>query len=151
MYQRILLPTDGSEDADRAVEHAIALARQFDAALDVLHVTDTTTLPLDVRSEAIVRAIEDEGRSAVEEVTERASRRGVDSVTGRVRDGSPARTIVDYADENDCDLVVMGTHGRTGIDRYLLGSTTERVLGLAAVPVVVVPPVRGETHERTEE
>ena len=144
MYQRILLPTDGSEVADHAVDHAVALALQFDASLDVLHVTDVSALPLDAHAESLVRAIEEEGREAVEEITERASRRGVGSVTGAVREGSPHRAIIDYAEENDCDVVVMGTHGRTGLDRYLLGSVTERVTRLADVPVLVVPSGRGE-------
>ena len=139
MYERILLPTDGSEGTEHAVDHAIALAKQFGAALDVLHVTDAPVLPLDAHSQALLDAIEEEGRSAVEEIVERASRRGVGTVAGVVREGEPYRTILDYVDEEDVDLVVMGTHGRTGLDRYLLGSVTERVARLSDVPVVIVP------------
>jgi nucleotide-binding universal stress UspA family protein len=139
MYDRILLPTDGSSGTEAAAEQAFELARRFDSYLDVLHVVDTSVLPLDSHSQTIFQELEAEGLESVESLTDRAREFGVDDVTGTVLRGDPDQVIVDYASNNDADLVVMGTHGRTGLDRVLLGSVTERVLRLSPVPVLTVP------------
>ena len=138
MYRRILLPTDGSPQADEAAEHAIDLAARYDATLHVLFVVDTAALPLDVHSEGLFERIEEEGRLSMDEILTRAHERGVDPVVTDVVRGSPAAEIIDYVPANDVDLIVMGTHGRHGVDRYILGSVTERVVREAAVPVLTV-------------
>ena len=139
MYDRVLLPTDGSPGTEAAAEQALAVARRFGAQLDVLHVVDTSVLPLDSHSQAAFQELESEGRRSVESLTDRAREVGLEEVTGTVLRGDPEQVIVDYASNNDVDLVVMGTHGRTGLDRVLLGSVTERVLRLSPVPVLTVP------------
>ncbi|MFB6135401.1 MAG: universal stress protein [Halobacteriaceae archaeon] len=139
MYDRILLPTDGSPGTEAAAGQAFELARRFDAHLDVLHVVDTAVLPLDTHSQAVFDELEAEGLDSVESLTDRAREFGVEDVTGTVLRGDPDQVIVDYVANNDVDLVVMGTHGRTGLDRIVLGSVTERVLRRSTVPVLTVP------------
>ncbi|WP_224336663.1 universal stress protein [Haloprofundus halobius] len=138
MYDRILLPTDGSDAAETAVSDALELAEAYDARLRVLYVVDTRTLAtIDLGADTVLSTLEEEGDAAVERVRSRAAEVGVDVVTA-VEAGSPPDTIVDYADEHDIDLVVMATHGRRGLDRYLLGSVTERVVRNSEVPVLTV-------------
>jgi nucleotide-binding universal stress UspA family protein len=137
MYERVLLPTDGTPGTERAVEHALDVARQYGAELHVLYVADPNALPLDAHAQRVLAATREEGRQSVREITERAEKRGVESAVGTVREGPPAGTILDYADEHGVDLIVMGTHGRLHLDRYL-GSVTDRVVRKADVPVLTV-------------
>ena len=138
MYDRILVPTDGSEGTRGAVEHAIDLALTDDATLHAVHVVDTT-VGVDDSVAGVFDALEDAGRSAIDDVVSQAKAAGVDTIEGAVAQGTPHRALLDYAAENGVDIVVMGTHGRTGVDRYLLGSVTEKVVRLSDVPVLTVP------------
>ena len=144
VYENVLIPTDGSDGMPRAVEHAIRLARTSGGTLHVLHVVDEV-LPLDSHSRSLYDELETAGRVSAEAICDRAAEAGVHAV-GTVRQGTPSEVILDYADGNDVDLIVMGTHGRTGLPRLLLGSTTERVVRLSDVPVLTVRtlPVAGE-------
>lgn len=137
MYENLLLPTDGSDRTGQAVDHAIHVARMDGATLHVLHVVDTSMVPLDAHSRSIYDELEAEGRDSVEEICDRAVDAGIHSVSA-IRRGTPHREILDYADENDVDCIVMGTHGRTGLRRTLLGSVTERVVRLSDTPVLTV-------------
>jgi nucleotide-binding universal stress UspA family protein len=143
MYDRILVPTDGSDPAMAATEHALAVAERFGATVHALYVVDTDgiaheapELGLDVLRDAL----HEEGETATGTVETRAEAQGVD-VTAAVVEGIAEDAIVDYADEHGIDLIVMGTHGRHGVDRYLVGSVTERVVRRTDVPTLVV---RGE-------
>lgn len=138
MYDRILVPTDGSEGADLAIEHAIDLAKTYDATLHALYVVQTDVGP-DAGLGGIYDALEEAGENAIEDVLKLAQSANVRSVEGSLAHGSPYRGILRYIEEKDIDLVVMGTHGRTGLDRYLLGSVTEKVVPLSDVPVLTVP------------
>lgn len=132
MYDRVLLPTDCRDGPEPALDHAIELALAFDAPLSVLSVIDDAAdQPVDVD------AVEHRRREALEAVADRVQRAGVE-VEIDVRHGAPHAEILDYAAEVDADLLVMGTHGRSGVDRVLLGSVAERVLRRAPVPVVTV-------------
>jgi nucleotide-binding universal stress UspA family protein len=124
VYDVILFPTDGSEGTAVAVEHAIDLARRHDATLDVLFAADDVD---DVDSEAVL-----------EEAASTASDAGV-TVNSVTLSGSPQDRIVDYVLDRGADVVVMGTHGRRGLKRYVAGSVTEKVLRNVTVPVLVVP------------
>lgn len=138
MYDEILVPTDGSPAADTAIEHAIAVASQFGSRIHALYIVDGTAYSaMEGGSEAVVEALESEGEEAVEHVAAAAEDAGV-PVTTTVETGTPYRAITEYVGANGIDLVVMGTHGRRGIDRYLLGSVTERVVRTADVPVLTV-------------
>ncbi|SEO90345.1 Nucleotide-binding universal stress protein, UspA family [Halogranum amylolyticum] len=127
MFDQILFPTDGSDGAEFALEHVLDLAVRHDATVHILNVAETTQNGLlQIRGDD-VDVLEQEGERAVREVAERAHGRGVDTVAEVVR-GEPYCEIVDYAETHGLDLVVMPTHGRRGLERFRLGSTSERVV-----------------------
>ena len=139
MFDRILFPTDGSEGADAALDLAADLATDHDATLYVLNVADTTRDSVIQVQGEVVDSLEAEGERIVAEAADRLRTAGVDVET-EVLQGEPYRTIVDFANARDVDVVVMPTRGRTGLERLLLGSTTERVLRQSDVPVLTVRP-----------
>lgn len=159
MYDRILVPTDGSADTERAVEHAAELAVAHGAELRAVYVVNSATfagLPMETSWEGIDDVLREEGESALERVEEVVAKYGV-PVETRLLEGSPSRRIVEYAESEDCDLVVMGTHGRGGIDRLLLGSVAEGVVRASSVPVLTVRvgdeeenPASSESEPETE-
>ncbi|WP_158059060.1 universal stress protein [Halorussus halophilus] len=137
MYDEILVPVDGSDGADAAVEHAADIARQFDAKIHVLNVADTTRDSVTVVGTEVVDALEREGENVTDAVASDLSDAGVEYETVVVQ-GDPAPTIAEYAESRGIDLVVMPTRGRSGLSRYLLGSVTEKVVRLSSVPVLTV-------------
>ncbi|KAB1189006.1 MULTISPECIES: universal stress protein [Haloferax] len=142
MFDHILVPTDGSTHAERAAEYAVDLAAKYSAALHVLYVVDVRTTHAD--TPVTDDDLETRGEAAVEVIAELAAARDV-PVETEIRVGLPAETIVDYSDERNADLVVMGTHGTSGLERYLIGSVAERVVRLSDAPVMCVPPVPRDT------
>lgn len=126
------------------------LAELCEATLHVLHVVDERaylTVPDDAR--AVVRdRLEEDGRAAIESLAVRAEERGI-KLHRELRWGDPAAEILAYAVEADVSLVVMGTHGRTGYERYLLGSVAEKVVRVSPIPVLTVGV--GELDEKREE
>jgi nucleotide-binding universal stress UspA family protein len=147
MYDRILVPTDGSESAEAAMEHAIGLAETFDAEIHLLHVVDTRHY--DTSIESAVEPLERRGERYLDRLLEMAEGTAVPAITADVEVGRPARAILAYAEENQVDLVVMGTRGESGLARRLLGSVTEYVVTHADVPVHVVPTAdEGEHGDR---
>lgn len=147
MYDDILFPTDGSDGAAAALEHAIDHALTYDASLHVLYVVEETIPALEAGAGDVLAKLETVGQEAVDDAIERATEAGVDSVQGSVGGGSPYRVIREYIDDNDIDMVVMGTHGRRGLDRYLLGSVTEKVVRTSDCPVLTV---RADQRKRDE-
>ncbi|WP_460918485.1 universal stress protein [Salinarchaeum chitinilyticum] len=152
MYERILVPTDGSAGVERAVDHAIDLAAAHGATIHAVYVVNTASyggIPMETSWDGIRDVLSEEGEAALDRVTELAAAAGVEVETAVV-DGSPSRQIVEYAEQVDCDLIVMGTHGRGGLDRLLLGSVAERVVRSSEIPVLTVrvgePP---DAEERT--
>lgn len=140
LYDRILVPTDGSTEGERAVAHALDLAAVHGAVLHAVHVVDTASyagMPMEASWEGVGELLRGDAEEAVAAVEELAAETGIDVETAVV-EGSPSREIIRYAEGNGCDLVVMGTHGRGGIDRLLLGSVAEKVVRGAAVPVLTV-------------
>jgi nucleotide-binding universal stress UspA family protein len=137
MYDRILLPTDGSDAAENAASHAIDIARRYDASIHTVYVVDTSLGVSLNTGEPLRSKLEQEGDAAISRIEELVTEAGVD-VTGEKRAGNPHEAILEAARDEDVDLIVMGTHGRTGLDRYLLGSVTERVVRQAEVPVLTV-------------
>lgn len=148
MYDRILLPVDGSETATRAARCGLALARVYDATVDVLHVVETGLLRLarNTREEASLRERGEEILDAIEAV---AAEHG-QSVTARKASGKPSVEITEYAVERDVDLIVLGRRGRTGVGERLLGGVTEQVLHYSPAPVLVVPD-GGDGGDGTDE
>jgi nucleotide-binding universal stress UspA family protein len=135
MYDDILLPVDGTTEASGVLHHASELAHWMDATVQLLYVADTARDSVTLVDTDVVDALEQEGRQVVEEAGETLDTLGVTYGTDVVQ-GDPASTIVEYAGEYDYDLVVMPTHGRRGLSRYLLGSVTEKVVRLSPVPVL---------------
>jgi len=137
MYEDILLPFDGSDGAAEALHHAAEIAHWADATIHVLFVADTSRDSVTVVETRVVDALVQKGENIVEEAEKTLNTLGVDYDSDVVQ-GNPAPTIVEYAERYDHDLIVMPTHGREGMSRYLIGSVTEKVVRLASVPVLTV-------------
>jgi nucleotide-binding universal stress UspA family protein len=145
-YRRILCPVEASECSRAALRHAATLATHFDAELEALHVF---SVPAYVQPSMLVWATV--GPRPLWELAEEQAKRELDALLsslpaedrGRalatLEAGDPATVIVERAKRPGTDLVVMGTHGRTGARRLVLGSVAERVVRLAPCPVLVVP------------
>ncbi len=144
MYDEILVPTDGSDAAARALDHALNLAEQYDSRIHGLYVVDANAYStLEAGTDVVISALEEEGEESVQVVADRAADAGIDVVTDVVT-GTVHRSIIEYADEHDVDLILMGTHGRRGLDRYLLGSVTEKVVRASDVPVLTIRAAESE-------
>ncbi|APW99673.1 universal stress protein UspA [Halobiforma lacisalsi AJ5] len=147
MYEKILIPTDGSDTAAGAVDHGIDLAEKYDAEVHALYVVDTDSMSITLGGEQLDRIeqgqfdemdeIRERAESATGYVADRARERDVPAVE-HISAGRPHSLIGDYVEDNGIDLVVMGSHGRSGITRALLGSVTERTLRSTHVPILVV-------------
>lgn len=135
MYENILLPFDGSDGAAEILQHAAEIAHWADATIRVLFVADTTRNSVTVVETQVVDTLVQQGEDIVEEAEKTLRTLGSDSDSDVIQ-GNPAPTIVEYAERYDHDLIVMPTHGRKGVSRYLLGSVTEKVVRLASVPVL---------------
>ncbi len=135
----ILVPIDGSYQSDDAVEYA---ASEFDpSAITLLHVIDpieagySATASVPGFSEEWYEHQKEEAEALFEEAREHVN--GAE-VTTATEVGRPSRTIVEFAEENDIDHIVMGSHGRSGVTRILLGSVAEAVVRRSPIPVTIV-------------
>jgi len=140
MYDDVLLPTDGSDGTSAATVHAAELAETYDATVHVLSVADSRNRFESPTSGIAPEAWDEEQRKQAEaaiDATVDALPDGVD-VKRVLREGVPHEVVVAYVDEADVDVVVMGTHGRTGLDHYLIGSVTEKVVRRSPAPVLSV-------------
>ncbi len=145
---QILVPTDFSENAQHALNYAVALAKQCSAKLHLLHIPVIPTyLLMDLSyspgPEAVTRIL-NESQDALDEQAQAVAAAGVEHFTV-IREGTVHEVIRDYAKEHDVDLVIVGTHGRTGVSKLMYGSVTERVIKTVHTPIVVVPPEGGVT------
>lgn len=148
MYKKILLPTDGSDYANKAAEHAIWIASLSGAELVVLNVIETSSLVGLPAEDLIVRIkemLKEEGRKSLEKISQIYRESKIEGecqmdvkLTMMTEEGSPSDIIIKKTKEEDVDLVVMGTSGKHGLDRFLLGSVTENVVRSAPCPVLVV-------------
>ncbi|RDZ61965.1 universal stress protein [Haloferax sp. Atlit-12N] len=139
-YERILIPTDGSRSAKRATSHCLELAAELDATVHVLSVVDDSALGFDVRSMLSGEESERGANEAISKVVEEANEHGVTKLAETIEHGSPSEAIREYVEGNDIHAVVMGTTGRSGVDRILLGSVAEQTVRSAPVPVITVSP-----------
>lgn len=144
MYDRILIPVDGSDGATRAAEAGFKLAQSFDASVDVLHVLDRRTLQL-ARTTDEKGDLRERGEEVLAEVESLAKEFGC-SVTTELAEGTPSTRICEYAAERDAVLIVMGRQGRTGLRKRVLGGVTEHVLSHGETPVLVVPESASEAR-----
>jgi nucleotide-binding universal stress UspA family protein len=144
MYRRILVPLDGSDTAERGLQEALGLAKAFDASLVLLSVIEYYPVMVEMASATTWEQISTDLRSHSQRVLERAhdaARAAGVASEAHLEDAAAARVcdvIVDQAREHKCDLIVMGTHGRRGVEHALVGSDAERVLRQAPCPLLLV-------------
>jgi nucleotide-binding universal stress UspA family protein len=148
MYDDILLPIDGSDAAEAAVEHAADLARTYDATVHVLSAVEPIPTT-ETDAATVLETLREDAERIVEETATRLRDRGVETTTA-VDTSSAYRSFLSYAEEADVDLIVMGTHGRSGVGRVLLGSVTEKVVRHADAPVMTVRRPDTEADEGEE-
>jgi len=145
MFKKILVAVDGSKTALRALEKAVELQKRFDAELYLLCVFKHHSLfeaslsmvrPNDVQIPD--EALNEFAREVVNQAKQFAQEHGAGKVRGFVKGGRPSKTIVEFAEEKDADLIVMGTHGTHSKDGMLLGSVAHRVVSMAKRPTLIV-------------
>ncbi|GAB4172013.1 MAG: universal stress protein [Geothermobacteraceae bacterium] len=141
-FQKILFATDFSPGSDFAFDYAYSLARRFDAELHIIHVINE---PVDLRGFYVPHISFDtleaeilEGANKMMDRFCRTHATDYDKVITHVVSGIPHEEIIARAGEVGADLVVMGTHGRTGLDHVLFGSTAEKVVRKSAIPVLTI-------------
>jgi nucleotide-binding universal stress UspA family protein len=125
MYRHILIPTDGSELAERGVAHGLALAKSVGAKIYVIYVVE----PL--------LAVTGDFASVLDRAEKAAKEAGVSCETIQVENVQPHQAIIAAAEDEGCDLIVMSWHGRSGLSTLLIGSVTSKVLTYAKTPVLV--------------
>ena len=139
MYKKILVPTDGSDFAKKAQNHALFLAKVSGAEIVALSVTENNFvngLPLDdevYQLNQIWKERSEENLKEFDELNEDDLK-----VSHVIREGSPARVILEVAQEEDVDLIVMGSSGKSGFDRFIMGSVADKVVNSAKCAVLVV-------------
>jgi nucleotide-binding universal stress UspA family protein len=144
MFEHILIPTDGSDAAREAVKTGIDLAAEQDATVHVLSVVKPVRSGDEgISTDEIMEVMRESRERRIAELADLAEANGVVAITA-VEEGVPVREILEYAETNDIDLIVMGTHGRTGFGRVLLGSVAEKVVRHSEIPVLTVHTRRGE-------
>lgn len=144
MYKRILVPLDGSDTSQLGLQEAIALAQPLKARLLLLHVIDDLTWLVEMSAVVDSRELHADMERHAERLLTRARAAAAaqdveaDVLTRRVSGQRLADIVVAEARARDCDLIVMGTHGRRGVDRLLLGSDAMAVVQTSPVPVLLV-------------
>jgi nucleotide-binding universal stress UspA family protein len=142
MFKRILVPTDGSELSEKAIAAAVDLARTLKAA--VIGMTTLEPYSYSNLSEYRPETLDDyearmdqAGAERLGRIADAAARAGIPVETVSVKSFSPYEAIIDTAKEKNCDLIVMASHGRRGLNAVLLGSETQKVLTHSSIPVMV--------------
>lgn len=139
MYDTILVGTDGSGSANRAIVHALEQAEQYDATLHGIFVVDVSRYddPALGSSELATNELENQGEKLLAEIEERAEDLDVEFV-GRCCHGRPHEEIVAYADDIDADMIVLGYQGQSHTKTDIIGSVTDRVVRSAGRPVFII-------------
>lgn len=141
MFDKVLVPTDGSDFSNKAVEAAIEYCRRMGSPMTVLYVMPrspgVSTMLFGDYAEKVREQNELHGKQVLQQAAERAAAQGVTCDTTLMSDDQPHRAIVKAAEQDRCALVFMASHGRSGIEEALLGSQTQKVLAYSKVPVLV--------------
>lgn len=147
MYKHILIPTDGSALSDRAVEAAIKLAKLLGARITAFHAVELYPLQgayaaeasgvAELQPELFAERSEEYAKRVLDAVARAAATANVQCTTAYAAGRSPSHAIVETAGKEECDLIVMASHGRRGFEGFLLGSETQKVLTHSSVPVLV--------------
>jgi nucleotide-binding universal stress UspA family protein len=138
----LLVPTDFSANASQALQYAKEIARGTQATLHILHIVEPVVYPADwsyaqVGFADIEQELQENAEKELSALTDGLTKDGYNVVTA-VRRGRASDEICNYASENDISIIAIGTHGRSGLEHFLFGSTTERVLRKAPCPVLSV-------------
>lgn len=142
MYHHVLIPTDGSPCSEKAVAEGLELAKAMGAEVTVIYVVENPISSLWITPESVpysyelVEDLKKAGNQALDRVAEMAREAGVKAETQLIGDERPLETIVAMSKQHD--LVIMGTHGRSGLDRWIIGSVTEGVLRRIHTPLLVI-------------
>ncbi len=140
-YRKMLIATDGSEGARFAADTGIELARLIGAKIQAVYIIDTfaySSMPKDARwEEAMYVQFRVAGKEAVSYVQSSAEKAGVEVET-LILEGHPAEEILNFAEKHHIDMIVVGSLGKTDVERFLLGSVSEKIVRNAKVPVLVV-------------
>ena len=157
MYDNILVPTDGSKTSEVAVDNAVDIADRYGATIHALYVVDVDATSYGLGTEQVDRIrqghlddmpeVKNDAEEATHYVADAAETAGVD-YEEHIRVGEPARAIRNFVEDEAIDLIVMGSHGRSGLSRVILGSVAEKVLRRTHLPVLVVDD--HELHEEEE-
>lgn len=139
-YQHIVVPTDGSDGADFAANHAVTLAEALDATVHVISVVEDSWAN---QQDKLRSPPAEQAEEAVATISNQAADRDV-PVETTTRSGTPAQTILMFAQEQDADLIVMSTHGRTGLQHVVFGSIAEDIVRKSEIPVMTVRPPEWE-------
>ena len=154
MYSKIVVPLDGSENSERSLPHVQELAKILNSTVHLIQVISRSegvqmmsgaegTFGISTQyqsmAEQLISSRIEQAEAYLTEVQGRLETDGVSAISA-VMEGAPGEKIVEYAASEDADLIVMSTRGQGGIQRLLLGSTTDRVLRSAHLPVLAVPP-----------
>lgn len=145
MFKKILVPIDGSKQSYIALENAITLQSKFDSELLILtvfrhysHKEASMSMAVADMDESMDEILRKHATHVAEEGKQLAIKEGSVNVRAFVKNGPPARTIVDFSKKREIDLIVLGSRGEGDLESFLLGSVSHKVTGLASCPVLVV-------------
>jgi len=138
MYKKILLPTDGSKFAKRALKHAVFIASKSGAEIIALDVVDTNHyvgLPVEESVYHLNEILKEEAQKNLKEIEDSAEEV---KIIPKIVEDSPANEILNVAEDEDISIIIMGSSGKTGFERFLLGSVADKVVKNAKCPVLIV-------------
>lgn len=146
MIKKILFPADGSKCSDKAFRYALEIAEKFGAELVIINVMDSrivASAEMAYLDEKFLNMVQQNAKDEANKIFSRLGREcqqaGI-KYSSQMLSGIPFEQIIDFATDNKVDIIIMGTHGRTGLARMLLGSTAEKVIRKAHCPVLTVRP-----------
>ncbi len=146
LINSILVPIDFSVHSKNALKYAVPLARQFDASLHLVYVVEPTIYPADLGfGQVVLPGVEEELRQKGADELRQLIREEIGTqvrATYAVKTGTPSQEILTEAEEENVDMIVVATHGHSGLEHVLFGSTAERIVRKARCPVLTIRPMR---------
>ncbi len=144
MIKKILIATDGSESAEKAASFAVDMASQLNCELFVISVVESDILAMELQDvymdlrDTLLADLRQESQEAIDRIARIAKQKGIE-IKGKVAEGKPAQEIIKTAQEENADLIMVGSHGKTGILSYVMGSVTAKLLNSKLTcPICVV-------------
>ena len=137
MYKKILVPLDGSKNSIKALDTAIEMSKIFKAKIVVLSVVDNTKLGYEPLPTKLYEGLDSNAKKVVEYGRDSAWNQGL-TINGMVEKGNPKQVIVDYAQKNSIDLIIIGRSGMNALNQLVIGSTTAYIVRNANIQVLVV-------------